>query len=33
VLASADAREEKERVKRKRLQAGELSYDIDGLRR
>jgi 4-hydroxy-4-methyl-2-oxoglutarate aldolase len=33
VLAAAEAREEQERVKRGRLQAGELSYDIDGLRR
>ena len=33
VLAAAEAREESERVKRARLQAGELSYDIDGLRR
>lgn len=32
VLAAADARERKERAKRERLQAGELSYDIDGLR-
>jgi 4-hydroxy-4-methyl-2-oxoglutarate aldolase len=32
VLEAARAREEKERVKRARLQAGELSYDIDGLR-
>ena len=32
VLAAAHAREEKERVKRERLQAGALSYDIDGLR-
>jgi 4-hydroxy-4-methyl-2-oxoglutarate aldolase len=32
VLAKAGAREESERVKRGRLQAGELSYDIDGLR-
>jgi 4-hydroxy-4-methyl-2-oxoglutarate aldolase len=32
VLAKADAREVKEAAKRMRLQAGELSYDIDGLR-
>jgi 4-hydroxy-4-methyl-2-oxoglutarate aldolase len=32
VLAASLAREEKERVKRARLQAGELSYEIDGLR-
>lgn len=32
VLAAALEREEKERVKRGRLQAGELSYDLDGLR-
>ena len=32
VLAAALAREEKERVKRERLQAGALSYDLDGLR-
>ena len=32
VLAGALAREEKERVKRAKLQQGELSYDLDGLR-
>lgn len=32
VLAAARAREEKERVKRGKLQAGELSYDLDNLR-
>ena len=32
VLAGALAREEAERVKRARLQEGELSYDLDGLR-
>lgn len=32
VLEASLAREEKERVKRERLQAGELSYDMDGLR-
>ena len=32
VLAASLAREEKERVKRARLQAGERSYDLDGLR-
>lgn len=32
VLAAALEREENERVKRGRLQAGELSYDLDGLR-
>jgi 4-hydroxy-4-methyl-2-oxoglutarate aldolase len=32
VLAASRERVEKERVKRARLQAGELSYDIDGLR-
>jgi 4-hydroxy-4-methyl-2-oxoglutarate aldolase len=32
VREAALARVEKERVKRERLQAGELSYDIDGLR-
>ena len=32
VLAAARAREEKERVKRAKLQAGELSYDLDNLR-
>jgi 4-hydroxy-4-methyl-2-oxoglutarate aldolase len=32
VLAGARAREEAERVKRAKLQAGELSYDLDGLR-
>jgi 4-hydroxy-4-methyl-2-oxoglutarate aldolase len=33
VLAAALEREERERVKREKLQAGELSYDLDGLRR
>ena len=32
VLEAAQAREEKERVKRAKLQAGELSYDLDHLR-
>jgi 4-hydroxy-4-methyl-2-oxoglutarate aldolase len=32
VLEAALAREEKERVKREQLQAGALSYDLDGLR-
>ncbi len=32
VLEASLAREEKERVKRARLEAGELSYDTDGLR-
>jgi 4-hydroxy-4-methyl-2-oxoglutarate aldolase len=32
ILAAAHEREERERVKRARLQAGELSYDLDGLR-
>ena len=32
VLDAARAREEKERVKRAKLQAGELSYDLDNLR-
>ena len=32
VLEASLAREEKERVKRERLQAGELSWEIDGLR-
>jgi len=32
VLASALAREEREREKRAKLAAGELSYDLDGLR-
>jgi 4-hydroxy-4-methyl-2-oxoglutarate aldolase len=32
VLEGALAREEKERVKRAKLQQGELSYDLDGLR-
>jgi 4-hydroxy-4-methyl-2-oxoglutarate aldolase len=32
VLAAARAREEREREKRARLQAGALSYDLDGLR-
>jgi len=33
VLAAARERAERERVKRAKLQAGELSYDLDGLRR
>ena len=32
VLEGALKREENERVKREKLQAGELSYDLDGLR-
>jgi 4-hydroxy-4-methyl-2-oxoglutarate aldolase len=32
VLGASHAREEKERIKRERLQAGALSYDLDGLR-
>jgi 4-hydroxy-4-methyl-2-oxoglutarate aldolase len=32
VLTASLEREEKERVKREKLQAGELSYDLDGLR-
>jgi 4-hydroxy-4-methyl-2-oxoglutarate aldolase len=32
VLAAGLEREERERVKREKLQAGELSYDLDGLR-
>jgi 4-hydroxy-4-methyl-2-oxoglutarate aldolase len=32
VLEAAREREEKERVKRAKLQAGELSYDLDNLR-
>jgi 4-hydroxy-4-methyl-2-oxoglutarate aldolase len=32
VLQAAREREQKERVKRLKLQAGELSYDLDGLR-
>ena len=32
VLAASLGREEKERVKREKLQGGELSYDLDGLR-
>jgi 4-hydroxy-4-methyl-2-oxoglutarate aldolase len=32
VLAAALEREERERVKRERLRAGDLSYDLDGLR-
>jgi 4-hydroxy-4-methyl-2-oxoglutarate aldolase len=32
VLEAALAREDKERVKREKLQAGALSYDLDGLR-
>ncbi len=33
VLAAARDREERERVKREKLQAGALSYDLDDLRR
>jgi 4-hydroxy-4-methyl-2-oxoglutarate aldolase len=33
VLAASRAREEKETAKRAKLQAGELSYDLDGLRK
>jgi 4-hydroxy-4-methyl-2-oxoglutarate aldolase len=33
VLAAAREREERERDKRAKLQAGELSYDLDGLRK
>jgi len=33
VLAAARERAERERVKRKKLEAGALSYDLDGLRR
>jgi 4-hydroxy-4-methyl-2-oxoglutarate aldolase len=32
VVVASQQREEKERVKRAKLQAGELSYDLDGLR-
>ena len=32
VLEASRVREEKERVKREQLQAGELSYELDGLR-
>ena len=32
VLTASRAREEKERVKREKLQAGQLSYELDGLR-
>jgi 4-hydroxy-4-methyl-2-oxoglutarate aldolase len=32
VLEASRAREQKEREKRERLRAGELSYDLDGLR-
>lgn len=32
VLAAAEAREQRETEKRAKLQAGELSYDLDGLR-
>ena len=32
VLEASLAREEKERVKRAKLQSGEKSYDLDGLR-
>jgi 4-hydroxy-4-methyl-2-oxoglutarate aldolase len=33
VLAAALAREERERAKRAKLEAGELSYDLDHLRK
>jgi len=33
VLTAARERAERERVKRAKLEAGELSYDLDGLRR
>jgi 4-hydroxy-4-methyl-2-oxoglutarate aldolase len=33
VLAAARERAERERIKRAKLEAGELSYDLDGLRR
>ena len=33
VLAAARERADRERVKRAKLEAGELSYDLDGLRR
>ena len=33
VLAAARTREERETEKRAKLQAGELSYDLDGLRK
>ena len=33
VLAAARERAEREREKRAKLQAGELSYDLDGLRK
>jgi len=32
VLAASLDRDEKERVKREKLQGGALSYDLDGLR-
>jgi 4-hydroxy-4-methyl-2-oxoglutarate aldolase len=32
VLEASRERLERERVKREKLQAGELSYDLDGLR-
>jgi hypothetical protein len=32
VLEAARARAEKERVKRRQLEGGALSYDLDGLR-
>jgi len=32
VLDASREREQRERVKRLKLQAGELSYDLDGLR-
>jgi 4-hydroxy-4-methyl-2-oxoglutarate aldolase len=32
VLVAARERAEKERVKRQKLEGGELSYDLDGLR-
>ena len=33
VLVAARERADRERVKRAKLEAGELSYDLDGLRR
>jgi len=33
VLAAAEERERRETEKRAKLQAGELSYDLDGLRK
>jgi hypothetical protein len=32
VLSASQEREEKEFLKRRRLQGGELSYELDGLR-